>query len=227
MPLSIISSGNPGGFTLQNVVNGGSFSSIVSTVTDQIKTYIVASLNAYNAAADNTWVKITKSEYDNLAANLQSVTKVGASDAQIDTRLVGTGGTAATQYNPGSTYNIPSGRYVFGMILETWNQNGSGSVGYSTTVTGSISGYNNYFALGGDGNILVGSVLPVQRNYFVIKKPTFVTSQTVYPFVTMSVSPNGVNIAAWLWNGSSWTAYPAISNAASKYQLLTTSVKQW
>lgn len=227
MPLSVISSGGTGGFTVQNRGGVGGFSSTLTTVADSIRTYMVASLNAYNAATDNTWVKITKTEYDNLAANLQSVTKVGASDAQIDTRLVGTGGTAATQYNPGSTYNIPSGRYVFGMILETWNQNGSGSVGYSTTVTGSIAGYNNYFALGGDGNILVGSVLPVQRNYFVIKKPTFVTSQTVYPFVTMSVSPNGVNTAAWLWNGSSWTSYPAISNAASKYQLLTTSVKQW
>ena len=227
MPLSVISSGGTGGFTIQNLGGVGGFSSTLTTVADSIKTYMIASLNAYNAATDNTWVKITKTEYDNLAANLQSVTKVGASDAQIDTRLVGTGGTAATQYNPGSTYNIPSGRYVFGMILETWNQNGSGSVGYSTTVTGSIVGYNNYFALGGDGNILVGSVLPVQRNYFVIKKPTFVTSQTVYPFVTMSVSPNGVNIAAWLWNGSSWTSYAAISNAASKYQLLTTSVKQW
>ena len=227
MPLSIISSGGTGRLTLENRGSAGSFSSIVSTVTDNIKTYMVASLNSYNAAADNTWVKITKSEYDNLAANLQSVTKVGASDVQINNRLVGTGGTFATQYNPGSTYNIPSGRYVFGMILESWNQNGSGSVGYATVVTGSIANYNNYFALGSDGNILVGSVLPVQRNYFVIKKPTFVTSQTVYPFVTMSVSPNGVDTAAWLWNGSSWTAYPAISTAASKYQLLTTAVKQW
>lgn len=227
MPLTFLSSGGVGGLILENRNNAGTFLSTVTTVTDQIKTYIVASLSAYNAAPDNTWVKITKSEYDNLAANLQSVTKVGATDSQINTRLVGTGGTLATQYNPGSIYNIPSGRYVFGMILETWNQNGSGSVGYSTAITGSIGTYTNYFALGGDGNILVGSILPVQRNYFVIKKPTFVTSQTVYPFVTMSVSPNGVDTAAWLWGGASWIAYPAISNAASKYQLLTTSVKQW
>lgn len=227
MPLSVISLGGVGGIRLENRGGIGGFSSILTTVPDSIRTYMVASLATYDAASNNTWVKITKSEYDNLAANLQSVTKVGASDAQINTRLVGTGGTFATQYNPGSTYNIPSGRYVFGMILESWNQNGSGSVGYATVVTGSIANYNNYFALGSDGNILVGSVLPVQRNYFVIKKPTFVTSQTVYPFVTMSVSPNGVDTAAWLWNGSSWTAYPAISNAASKYQLLTTTVKQW
>ena len=227
MPLSIISSGGVGGIQLENRGGVGGFSSTVITVADSIRTYMVASLTTYDSAPDNTWVKITKSEYDNLAANLQSVTKVGASDVQINTRLVATGGTFATQYNPASTYNIPSGRYVFGMILESWNQNGSGSVGYATVVTGSIANYNNYFALGSDGNILVGSVLPVQRNYFVIKKPTFVTSQTVYPFVTMSVSPNGVDTAAWLWNGSSWTAYPAISTAASKYQLLTTAVKQW
>lgn len=227
MPLSVISSGGVGGLRLENNGSSGGFSSIVATVADNIRAYIVASAATYDSAPDNTWVKITKSEYDNLAANLQSVTKVGASDAQINTRLVATGGTFATQYNPGSTYNIPSGRYVFGMILESWNQNGSGSVGYSTSVTGSIAGYNNYFALGSNGNALVGSILPVQRNYFVIKKPTFVTSQTVYPFVTMSVSPNGVDIAAWLWNGSSWTAYTAITSAASKYQLLTTTVKQW
>lgn len=227
MPLSVISSGGIGELKLENRGGVGGFSSIVTTVVDKIQTYMVASLNTYNAAPNNTWVKITKTEYDNLASNLQSVTKVGATDAQIDTRLVGTGGTLATQYIPASTYNIPSGRYVFGMILETWNQNGSGSVGYTTVVTGSISNYNNYFALGGDGNILVGSILPVQRNYFVIKKPTFVTSQTVYPFVTMSVSPNGVNTSAWLWNGSIWITYPASSNAASKYQLLTTTVKQW
>jgi hypothetical protein len=227
MPLSVISLGGVGGIRLENRGGIGGFSSILTTVPDSIRTYMVASLATYDAAPNNTWVKITKSEYDNLAANLQSVTKVGASDAQVDTRLSGTGGTAATQYSPASTYNIPSGRYVFGMILESWNQNGSGSVGYATVVTGSIANYNNYFALGGDGNILVGSILPVQRNYFVIKKPTFVTSQTVYPFVTMSVSPNGVNTAAWLWGGSSWTLFPAASNAASKYQLLTTTVKQW
>lgn len=227
MPLSVISSGNPGRLSIQNNGGVGGFSSTVSTVTDNIKTYMVASLNAYNAAPENTWVKITKTEYDNLASNLQSITKVGATDSQINTRLVATGGPGATQYNPGSIYNIPSGRYVFGMILESWNQNGSGSVGYSTVVTGSINNYSNYFALGSNGNILVGSIIPTIRNYFVIKKPTFVTSQTVYPFVTMSVSPNGVDTAAWLWNGSSWTAYQAITAVASKYQLLTTSVKQW
>jgi hypothetical protein len=227
MPLSIVSSGGPGGLTLENKNNAGAFSSIVSVVTDSIKTYMVASLTAYNNAPDNTWVKITKSEYDNLVTNLQSITKVGASDTQIDTRLVGAGGTNATQYNPASTYNIPSGQYVFGMILEAWNQTGSGSVGYATVVTGSIDNYNNYFALSDNGSILVGSILPVQRNYFVIKKPTFVTTQTVYPFVTMSVSPNGVNTAAWLFGGGTWTSYPASSNVASKFQLLTTSVKQW
>lgn len=217
MPLTLLNTGNVGGLALQNMGNNGSFSAVVTTVTDQLRPYIVASRATYDAAADNTWVKITSTEYNNLAAGIQSVTKVGATDGQVNTRLVAT----AYQTSQTSDFTIPANRYIFGMIIEPWNTNCLGSVGYTTTVTGSIANYNTYFA--NNFGSLTGGI----RNYFVLKKPTIVTAQTVYPFVTMSASPNGMNYQSWGWTGTIWQYLPASSNAMAKFQLLTTSIKQW
>jgi hypothetical protein len=218
MPLSIVSSGNVGGITLLNRGSGGTFSANVTIVADSIRTFLTGSSSAsYDAASINTWIKVSKAEYDNVAANVASVTKVGGTDADINNRLVATGYTLSQT----SDFSITAGSYIFGMILEPWNTNSSGSVGYTTAVTGSISTYSSYF---GDNFVgLIGGT----RNYFILKKPTGATSQTVYPFVTMSSSPNGMNYKSWGWTGVTWQFLPASSNAMGKFQLLTTTVKQW
>lgn len=217
MPLILQNRGGDGGLLLENQNNAGSFSATVTILEDQLRPYIVASRAAYDIAANNTWVKITQTEYNNLAANIQSVTKVGATDTQVNTRLV------ATAYNLSQTsdFTIPANTYVFGMILEPWNMTSVGNVGYTTTVTGSIGNYSAYFS--NNFGSLTGGV----RNYFVLKRPTVITTQTVYPFVTMSNSPNGMNYKSWGWTGTIWQFLPATSNAMAKFQLLTTSVKQW
>lgn len=219
MPLSFISN-DIGGITLENQGGVGGFSTVVTVLPDSIRLYITGSSSAsYDAAPINTWVRVTKAEYDNVAAKVSSVTKVGGTDVQINTRLVAT----AFQLSQTNDFTISSNTYIFGMILEPWNTNCSGSVGYTTTVTGSIENYTNYFA-----NNFVGLTGGV-RNYYILKRPTFSTSQIVYPFVTMSDSPNGMNYESWGRSPGSanWTYLPASSNAMGKFQLLTTTIKQW
>lgn len=216
MGLELTNQNNAGSFGLTGTT--GIFSAAVSVVTDSIRQFLTgSSSSSYDAAATDAWVKVTKAEYDSVAARLSSVTKVGGTDAQINNRLV------ATAYNLSQTndFTIPTDTYIFGMIIEPWNTNCSGSVGYTATVTGSIGNYNTYFA--NNFVALQGGV----RNYYILKKPTFITSQTVYPFVTMSQSPNGMNYESWGWTGATWAYLGAASNAMAKFQLLTTTTKQW
>jgi hypothetical protein len=216
MPLSLTNQNNAGSFGLTGT--SGRFAASVTVVGDSIRAFLTgSSSSSYDAAAVNTWVRVTRAEYDSVAARLSSVTKVGGTDAQINNRLV-SAGFNLTQTND---FTIPTDTYIFGMILEPWNTNCSGSVGYTTTVTGSLSNYNTYF---GDNFVgLVGGT----RNYFILKKPTATTLSTVYPFVTMSASPNGINYESWGWTGTVWQYSPASSNGMGKFQLLTTTNKQW
>lgn len=216
MGLILTNESNAGSFGLSGT--NGRFSAAVSVIPDLIRAFLTgSSSSSYDAAAINSWVKVTKAEYDSVATGITSVTKVGGTDGQINTRLV------ATAYNLSQTndFTIPQDTYIFGMILEPWNQNCSGSVGYTTTVTGSIGNYTTYFADNFVG--LTGGV----RNYYILKKPTFTTPTTVYPFVTMSQSPNGMNYESWGWTGTTWAYLNAAANAMAKFQLLTTTTKQW
>jgi hypothetical protein len=216
MPLSLTNQNDAGSFGLTGTT--GRFAASVTVVADSIRAFLTgSSSSSYDAAAVNTWVKVTQAEYNSVAARLSSVTKVGATDLQVNTRLIATG------YNLSQTndFTIPSDTYIFGMIIEPWNTNSSGSVGYTTTVTGSISDYNTYF-----GNNFVG-LIGGGRNYFILKKPTTATTSTVYPFVTMSASPNGMNYEGWGWTGTIWQYTTAASNTMAKFQLLTTTNKQW
>ena len=216
MPLILTNQNDAGSFGLTGTT--GRFAANVTVVADSIRLFLTgSSSSSYDSAAVNTWVKVTRAEYDSVAARLSSVTKVGGTDAQINNRLSAT----AYQLSQTNDFTIPVDTYIFGMILEPWNTNCSGSVGYTTTVTGSISNYNNYFA--NNFVALQGGV----RNYYILKKPTITTPGTVYPFVTMSNSPNGINYESWGWTGTVWQYLPASSNAMAKFQLLTTTTKQW
>ena len=52
-------------------------------VTDQIVNSLTTSLAAYNAAAANTWVTITSTEYNNLVTNVTGTTKAGIADTYL------------------------------------------------------------------------------------------------------------------------------------------------
>lgn len=190
---------------------------------DSIKSYLTTNLTAYNNASVGNFIKVTKTEYDNIAANIIGVLKKGNSDEQINTRA----SLTSWQDNWISfgasgipTFQIDAGEYVIGFISEAWNQNtGTSQLGYTTTFNGStITNIGNAAGLSSGG----------ARDYYIRKAPTDPATETRYPVLKMSVSPNGVsnwNGYRSADNGSSWIALP--NNQISKIQILVTSTKSW
>lgn len=190
---------------------------------DLIKNYLTTNLTAYNNATVGNFIKVTKTEYDNIAANIAGVIKKGNNDDQINTRdsltswennWISFGASGVP------TFQIDTGEYVIGFISEAWNQNtGTSQLGYTTTFNGNtITNIGNAAGLSSGG----------QRDYYIRKAPTDAATETRYPVLKMSVSPNGVSN----WNGyrsandgASWIALP--NNQVLKIQILVTSTKSW
>lgn len=223
MGLILNNSGTPG-FTLENKNNGGSFGASVKVVVDLIRAQLSgAQLTAYDAAAVGNWVKVTQTMYDNIVANVVGATKKGNNDTQVNTR------DTLTSYSNNwisfgasnvPSFQIDSGEYVIAMITEAWNQpTGQTQLGYTTTFNG--SSIINY---GGTAGPSTGGT----RDYYVRKAPTDAATETRYPVMNMTVSPNAVT--GWDGynssnNGTTWNANPA--NTTAKIQLVTTSTKSW
>lgn len=180
-------------------------------------------LVAYDAASVGNWIKVTATQYNNIVANVSGATKKGNSDTQVNTRSSITSwennwiafGSGTTP-----TFQINSGEYVIAMITEAWNQTGGQSqLGYTTDFTGST-----ITNIGNAASPSTGGV----RDYFVRKAPTDAATETRYPVLKMTVSPNAV--LSWNGfrsanNGASWIALP--NNQVSKIQIVTTSTKSW
>lgn len=190
---------------------------------DLIKNYLTTNLTAYNNATVGNFIKVTKTEYDNIAANIVGVIKKGNNDDQINTRdsltswennWISFGASGVP------TFQIDTGEYVIGFISEAWNQNtGTSQLGYTTTFNGNtITNIGNAAGLSSGG----------QRDYYIRKAPTDAATETRYPVLKMSVSPNGVsnwNGYRSADNGASWIALP--NNQVLKIQILVTSTKSW
>ena len=190
---------------------------------DTLRQQMTASLAAYDAATDGNWVKITKTEYDKVALNVVGATKKGNSDAQVNTRAAYTSYTDWMSFGASGvpTFQIDTGEYVIALISEAWNQNtGQTTLGYTTTFNG-----NTITQIGGN---TAGTSTGGNRDYYVLKKPSTAATETRYPVMKMTVSPNAVT--GWNGyrstnNGASWTA--VLNTQVSKIQIITTSTKGW
>lgn len=190
---------------------------------DLIKNYLTTNLTAYNNASVGNFIKVTKTEYDNIAANVTGATKKGNSDVQVDTRDVLT--SFSNQWLSFGASGIPTfqidiGEYIIGFISEAWNQpTGTSQLGYTTTFNGNtITNIGNAAGLSSGG----------QRDYYIRKAPIDAATETRYPVLKMSVSPNGVsnwNGYRSADNGANWISLP--SNQVAKIQILVTSTKSW
>ena len=205
--------------------NGSGSAEITPTPgVDTLRQQMTASLAVYDASTDGNWVKITKTEYDKVALNVIGATKKGNSDVQVNTR------DSLTSYTNDwisfgasgvPTFQINSGEYVIALISEAWNQNtGQTTLGYTTTFNG-----NTITQIGGN---TAGTSTGATRDYYVLKKPSTAATETRYPVMKMSVSPNAVN--GWdgyrsTDNGATWNALP--NTQISKIQIITTSTKGW
>lgn len=193
-------------------------------VSDAIRAQLTTTQRTtYDAAAVGDWIKVTATQYNAIVSNVSGATKKGNSDAQVATRDVITSYSNqwlsfGTTGNP--TFQINSGEYVIAMITEAWNQNtGQSQLGYTTSFNGNT--ITNY---GGTAGPSTGG----GRDYFIRKAPTDAATETRYPVLRMTVSPNAVNN----WNGfrsadngATWISLP--NNQVAKIQIVTTSTKSW
>lgn len=232
MPITLSNTSGLGGFSLVNNTGQGrltfvsSGSAAPAPVTDQIRAQLTAAQRiTYDATPVGNWIKVTATQYNNIVNNVTGATKKGNSDAQVATRDVLTSFTNnwlafGTTGNP--SFQINSGEYVIAMITEAWNQSGGTSqLGYTTAFAATGSSVTNF---GGTAGPSSGGV----RDYFVRKAPTDQATETRYPVLNMTVSPNGVQ--NWPGfrsanNGATWISLP--NNQLAKIQIITTSTKSW
>lgn len=228
MPLTLSNTTGQGSISFINNTGQGQIvfetTNTGSIVSDSIRAQLTpAQQVTYDAAAVGSWIKVTATQYNNIVSNVTGATKKGNSDPQVATRDVLTSYSNfwiafGTTGNP--SFQINTGEYVIAMITEAWNQSGGTSqLGYMTTFTGSVVAN-----IGGTAGPSSGGV----RDYFVRKAPTDAASETRYPTLFMTVSPNAVtNWPGFRSNnsGSSWTSTP--NNQISKIQIVTTSTKSW
>lgn len=191
---------------------------------DSIRAQLTTAQQAtYDAASVGDWIKVTSTQYTNIVNNVTGATKKGNTDVQVNTRSVATSfSNQWIAFGLGSTpsFQINNGEYVIAMITEAWNQSGGNSqLGFTTSFTGTP--ITNY---GGTAGPTSGGV----RDYFVRKAPIDIATETRYPVLFMTVSPNAVlnwNGFRSADNGVTWTANS--SSANSKIQIVTTTTKSW
>lgn len=228
MPISLTNTNGTGGISLINTNNSGRISTSIVTVTDQIRAQLTTNLTAYNNASVNDWVKVTSTEYTNVANNVPGATKKGNTDVQVGTRAVAAGFTEmqfSINNNTNSALTIDTNEYPIGFVAETWNGNANVQFGYTTVYHTGAPTYGNSVA-----------VTPVGACYYVRKAPTGIESapatQTLYPSLKISTNTFNLvpNTSGWYTTngGTTWTALQGgVINGAAKFQMIVTSTKSW
>lgn len=228
MPIIIRNTNGTGNITFRNNNGTGAIGLVIATVTDQIRAQLTTNLSAYNSAAVNDWVKVTSTEYTNVANNVPGASKRGNTDVQVATRAVAAGFTEvqfSINNNTGSALTIDTGEYPIGFVAETWNSTQTVQFGYSTAYHTGAPTYGNSV-----------TVTAVGACYYVRKAPTGAESapatQTLYPSLkinggTFNLVPN---TSGWYTTngGTSWIAVQGGAvNGAAKFQMIVTSTKSW
>lgn len=228
MPISLINTSGTGGVIIINTTGTGRIQATITTVTDQIRAQLTTNLTAYNNAAVNDWIKVTSTEYTNVANNVPGASKKGNTDLQVATRASSAGFTEfqfSINNNTGSALTIDTNEYPIGFVAETWNGNANVQFGYTTAYHTGTPTYGNSVA-----------VTPVGACYYVRKAPTGIESapatQTLYP--SLKISANSFNLvpntSGWYTTngGTTWLALQGGAiNGAAKFQMIVTSTKSW
>jgi hypothetical protein len=195
---------------------------------DMIRSQLSTSLASYDSASTNQWVKVTKSEYDLVFANIPGATKRGNTDLQVATRAVAAGFTEMTfsvNNDPTQPLTVVAGEYPIAFVAETWNGNANVQFGYTTAFHTGSPIYGNSVA-----------VTPVGACYYVRKSPSGMESapatQTLYPAIKISGNSFNLvpNTSGWYTTngGTSWTQFQGnAGNGAAKFQMIVTQTRSW
>ena len=215
--------------TTDDAINTGTLIVNINDI-DNILPLLSTSQSAYNTASIGDWVAVTEAEYDNIANNLNSITRAGTTNAQYNsatTSSLNTLNGSHTLSNSTTTSLIPANGYIvaFKYKMGTPANNVSGF-----KVKQSITANNSGFAD-------LGSVLPVhsgtyfENMFFVLKGNSTPVTTNGYLGIFDSTStlslyggagPNGA-----YWGSSDTSNLNGTLNRNISYQGLSTTEIQW
>ena len=139
------------------------------TPPDKIRASLSTSVAAYDAAAANSWVNVTATEYNNLITVVSGAAKYGASDGLMTTST--TNGWDVNYTAGGNTAyaKVPASNFIIAWSVRTGLTSTAATGSKLKVSTVQNAGYTDY------GNPLpnIGSIAANTRVYFVLKAPAY------------------------------------------------------
>ncbi len=220
----------PSMFATISVDNGVYSVSATATITindvDNIAALLSTSLSNYNAASTGDWIIVTEAEYDNLANNLNNITRAGTTVAEYSNTYSSQTTGAYIFSNFTNTALIPNNGYIIAFKYKVYIATNKTGVKIKQSSTANNNGFSDV------GNALPSHSGSSQDIFFVLKgNNTPVTANGYLGFD----QPGG---SMFLFNITSGTgAYWGSSNASNLngqfpsqkvfYQGLSTTQMQW
>ena len=189
---------------------------------DDIAYLLSTTKAAYSAASSGSWISITETEYNNLAASLNVVSKVATSDSEYNNSTPNTAVNIPVTLASNNGHTIPSGSFVFALKYNAaFDNTDMTNIKISTT---SIA----------DSYVKVGINLPSHnsgKQFFVLKGSS--TQTTSLGFLSI-FHQHGFNVKREVvgktsnWNFNEANDLPNVaSSEIHLYQGLSTTQKQW
>lgn len=200
------------------------------TVRDRVRLALSTNLAAYDAAASNTWVKVTLGEYTQLLTHVQGATRSGAPESLMSTIPTDAWSTSYTVGGNNSFAKVPANSYI--IAWQVRNHNASSSLGAKLKIsTAQSTGYTDY----GPALPDVGPISSGNRTCFVLKTPN--TTTAALPSFTAMYTGNSNYFAGLTTGGGRGPEGYAGGDAASisvpafngetHSQVISTTVRQW
>ena len=188
-PVTITSLTNGESYTIYlKAKNASGYSAASLAVTgtpnppgDMIRTALTRpTQSSYDAASNESWIKITADEYSNLASSIASTTKVVASDTILNAATSSgvSYTTNAFVANHVASYQvkIPANSYLYAFAIR-WSS--KTPTNETSVYINNTTGYTGFSQVGGNLPDLVGgnpgAGLLLATNYYVLKNPTNTT----------------------------------------------------
>ena len=197
---------------------------------DKLRRSLSTSIAAYDTAADNSWVMITETEYNNLVTVVNGAGKYAATDSFMNLPSVGgwnqlytVGGNASVSLIPPSNYIIAwSIRTGTGPAFDILSEHSKIKVSASQ-----LTGYTDY------GPGLPDHILDHDRRYyFILKKPPNPTGAlpsytAVYAFHAKFLGNRPVTPARDYFTPGESATLNYSYESQSAVQFICTAAKQW
>jgi hypothetical protein len=194
---------------------------------DKIRESLTTSIPAYDAAAVNTWVNVTATEYNNLLTKVVGALRYAASETHMNTTPTSWwwgNYTVATNTN---APKVPASHYIIAWSVRT-GSNISTAVNSKLKIsTQQNSGYTVY------GSTLpnTGNIPAMTRMYYIMKRPEILTPLTpcftaVYAASDYFLGVKGGGGSEYFSSGDNTSPSSPVANE-SYSQVIATPLRQW